>query len=74
MSSTPFYLSTDGILFVLRDKKSEIREMGAEERDLYKCEDYESQIFSAKGKDGGPGRVARKNEVGVKITVKAREE
>ena len=66
ISSNPFYLSTDGILFIIRDSKTQIRDMTAEEKDLYRCEEFEGQMFAA----GGTGKgVARKAEVGVKITV-----
>jgi hypothetical protein len=41
MSSSPFYLSTDGILFVVRDGSQEIRDMVADEKDLFRCEDFE---------------------------------
>ena len=68
ISSNPFYLSTDGILFIIRDSKTEIRDMTAEEKDLYRCEEFEGQMFAAGDKGGGRG-VARKAEVGVKITV-----
>ena len=42
MSSNPFYLSTDGILFMVKDSSVEGREMTAEEKDLYRCEDFEN--------------------------------
>ena len=42
MSSSPFYLSTDGILFIIKDSSVEGREMTAEEKDLYRCADFES--------------------------------
>jgi len=42
MSSSPFYLSTDGILFIIKDSSVEGREMTAEEKDLYRCADFEN--------------------------------
>lgn len=42
MHSAPFYLSTDGILFIAKDSRKEMREMTNAEKDLYRCEDFES--------------------------------
>ena len=64
LTSTPFYVSTDGILLVVRSGDNEIREMTAEERILFKCDDFEREIF--KTSDKAQRRVA---EVGVKIKV-----
>ena len=47
LSSSPFYLTTDGILFIIRDSQLEIRDMSQQEKDLYHCEEYENQMFSA---------------------------
>ena len=49
MSSNPFYLSTDGILFIIKDTSKTHREMTIEEKDLYRCADFESQMFSGGG-------------------------
>jgi hypothetical protein len=68
LSSNPFYLSTDGILFIVRDGSTEIRDMSAAERDLYRCEEFESQMFSKS--DVAPGTKRKgMGEQGVKITV-----
>ena len=45
MSSSPFYLSTDGILFIVRDSTQEMRDMTVQERELYRCEDFENNMF-----------------------------
>lgn len=42
LHSAPFYLSTDGILFVLRDSTKSMREMSADEKLLFHCEEFES--------------------------------
>lgn len=42
LHSSPFYLSTDGILFILRDSRQNMREMTAEEKALYHCDEFES--------------------------------
>lgn len=48
--SSPFYLSTDGILFILRDSANDLREMTADEKQIYHCDEFESQMFA-----GGTG-------------------
>lgn len=40
--SAPFYLSTDGILFIVRKKSEDVREMTAHEKELYRCDEFES--------------------------------
>ena len=72
LSSNPFYLSTDGILFVVRDSNFEIRDITAKEKDLYRCEEFENQMFSGAVAGGGFRKVVNK-EKGVKITVKAKQ-
>lgn len=42
ISSNPFYLSTDGILFIIRDNRVEMRDMTSQEREMYRCEDFEN--------------------------------
>jgi hypothetical protein len=71
-ASSPYYASTDGLLFIVRDMTHEEREMTVSEREMYHCEDYESNMFA-----GGKGSGDRKagvyrgpKEQGVKITVK----
>ena len=73
LSSSPFYLSTDGILFIIRDSQHEIRDMSQEEKDLYRCEEFENCMFSGAVAGGGFKKVAAAKEQGVKITVKAKE-
>jgi hypothetical protein len=41
MSSSPFYLSTDGILFVIYDNNLSIREMTFDEKEKYRCDEFE---------------------------------
>lgn len=37
LSTAPFYMQTDGILFVVRDSAVKIRDMNLEEKDKYRC-------------------------------------
>lgn len=46
VSNAPFYLSTDGILFIVRDLSKVEREMSGHERELYRCEAFEELIAS----------------------------
>jgi hypothetical protein len=39
LQSAPFYISTDGILFVIKDSSIDGRDMTREEKDLYHCEE-----------------------------------
>lgn len=70
--SAPFYVSTDGILFIVKDSKEDTIEMTNEQKILFHCEEYESQIangpsFSKTLKNGKGGEAA------VKITVKQKD-
>ena len=68
ISNAPFYLSTDGILFIVRDFSKQERDMTSDERALYRCEDYEEMMASGGAlKEGKGGK--RPGEAGVKITV-----
>jgi hypothetical protein len=67
-SAAPFYVSTDGILFIVKDGSLPEREMTADERELYRSDDFEANTFAAssskpKGKNGP-------KEKGIKIKVK----
>ena len=68
--SNPFYLSTDGILFIIKDSSVQGRQMTQEEKDLYKCAEFENQVVSASGEKLGRGVGGA--EAGVKITVMAK--
>ena len=46
LSSGPFYLSTDGLLFIIKDNSKMERELTEQEKDLYNCGEYENQIFN----------------------------
>lgn len=41
MSSSPFYLSTDGILFIIYDKTINVRDMTFDEKEKYRCHEFE---------------------------------
>ena len=41
MSSSPFYLSTDGILFIIYDKTINVRDMTFDEKEKYRCYVFE---------------------------------
>jgi len=70
-SAAPFYVSTDGILFIVKDGSVTEREMTAEERDLYRSDDFEATTFAASSGKGGPGkRTNAKKEKGMTIKVK----
>ena len=71
LTSSPFYLSTDGILFIVRNNQNALRDMTPEEKDLYRCEEFENQMFSGAVAGGGFRKVVNK-EAAVKITVKAK--
>ena len=70
MSSNPFYLSTDGILFIIKDTSKTHREMTIQEKDMYRCADFESQMFA--GGDGGSKGGRRPAEAGIKIKYNTR--
>ena len=62
VSNAPFYVSTDGLFFVIKDASKEIREMTAEEQEMYKSSDFETTMFDGKpilGSDGLPIRQRR---------------
>lgn len=67
LASNPFYLSTDGLLMIVKDKSLKERELTDEERKEFGCAEYESAIFTttAKGK-----RVYGAKEKSMKINVK----
>ena len=54
MASAPYYVQTDGLFFVIKDSTKEEREMTAEEKELYRSDDYEQQLFAApvRSRDG----------------------
>lgn len=80
VASAPFYVSTDGIFFVIRDKTVDGREMTPEEKALYRSDDFENKMMSAPvtktriGADGKPYRYTGPVEHGIKITVKSKAE
>ena len=41
MASAPYYVQTDGLFFVIKDGTKEEREMTAEEKEMYRSDDYE---------------------------------
>ena len=49
----PFYLSTDGNLFIVKDASIESREMTDDEKLLYKCEEYEQWLMAGGAKGAG---------------------
>ena len=79
VASAPYYVQTDGLFFVIKDKSKEGREMTDEERELYKSDDYEKNMFAApvvrtrKGPDGKPiSYTSGPIERGIKIQVKGK--
>ena len=69
--AAPFYVSTDGILFIVKDSSLQEREMSAEERELYRSDDFEANTFAAGSAPSG-GKRSNKGpkEKGVTIKVK----
>lgn len=73
-SAAPFYVSTDGILFIVKDGSLTEREMTPEEKELYRSDDFEANTFGSGGTGAGSGAGKRSykgpKEKGVKIKVK----
>lgn len=71
----PFYLSTDGILFIVKDSTKPSREMTADEKELYKCQEYEEWLMSggAKGNQS-QSKPNKKQEKGITIVVKTKDD
>ena len=42
VNNAPFYVSLDGLFFVIKDSSKQIRDMTAEEELMYKSSDYET--------------------------------
>ena len=78
VASAPYYVSTDGIFFVIRDKTKDGREMTPDEKAIYRSDDFENRMMSGPvtrtriGADGKPIRYTGPIEHGIKITVKGR--
>jgi hypothetical protein len=56
LMQNPFYVSTDGILFIVKDDSKLSRPMTQDEREMYRCEEFEgNNMFNGTcsgGKDG----------------------
>ena len=77
MAAAPYYVQTDGLFFVIKDKSKECREMTEAEKQLYRSDDYERQMFAAPvrskiGPDGKTLVYSGRVEQGIKITVKSK--
>lgn len=78
MASAPYYVQTDGLFFVIKDKTKAGREMTDEEKEMYKSDDYENKMFAAPiirtrvGPDGKTIAYSGRVEQGIKITVKSK--
>lgn len=78
MASAPYYVQTDGLFFVIKDKSKNGREMTEEEKTMYKSDDYENKMFAAPvirtrtGPDGKTITYTGRVEQGVRITVKSK--
>lgn len=68
--AAPFYVSTDGILFIVKDGSVQEREMTAEERELYRSDDFEANTFAAGSAPTGKRSYKGPKEKGVTIKVK----
>ena len=73
VSTAPFYVATDGLLFVIKDATKAIRDMTPEEQERFKFCDFETKMFDGKpilGEDGKPIRTRlQPKERQMKITV-----
>jgi len=70
VSSQPFYLSTDGILFIVKDCTVDQRDMTPQEKLLYKCDEFEQWLMAGGSKqDGTSNKRKGAGEQGVKIMV-----
>lgn len=67
MASSPFYLSTDGLLLIAKDKTLKERELTEEEKKTFGCDEFDNIIFATK--EGGKRGYAAK-EKAIKINVK----
>ena len=67
IASAPFYVSTDGLLFIIKKNSKMERVLSEVEKGLYNCAEYENNIFINNGQKRN-GVVNK--EKGVKITVK----
>lgn len=68
VASGPFYVSTDGLLFIIKDNSKVERYLTEEEKYFYNCGEYENQIFtSSTNKQNGKNC---NKEKGITITVK----
>ena len=62
VASAPYYVSTDGIFFVIRDKTKDGREMTHDEKAIFRSDDFENRMMSGPvtktrmGSDGKPIR------------------
>jgi len=73
VSSQPFYLSTDGILFIVKDCTLEQRDMTPVEKLLYKCDEFEQWLMAGGSKQPGESNKRKGGgEQGVKIFVKSK--
>lgn len=69
LASNPFYLSTDGLLLIIKDKTIPERELTEEEKKQFGCDEYENAIFATTG--GGKRGYAK--EKAMKINVKKKK-
>ena len=70
LMQNPFYVSTDGILFIIKDGSKDSREMTADEREMYRCEDFEgNNMFNSNSGPVKDGKRRGPQEQGIKITV-----
>jgi len=63
-------VSTDGILFIVKDGTMKERDMTIEERELYRTDDFEANLFAAGTATTGKRTNKGSKEKGVTIKVK----
>lgn len=75
-TSSPYYLTTDGLFFVVKDLTKDGRDMTEAEKEMYKSNDFENNMFRTPvtrtriGPDGKRITYTGYVEKGIKITVK----
>lgn len=71
LASNPFYLSTDGLLMIVKDRSLLERELTEEEQKEFGCAEYENAIFVT---TKGGKRGAMPKEKAIKINVKKKKQ
>ena len=75
LCSAPFYISTDGILLILKDSSLMERELTEDEKTKFHYEEFETMMMTKEGGSGVDGKTVRAfKEKAMKIKVKSKEQ